>query len=190
MCEVSVFLGELVILKAEGTECQAIPGIPDALHSKGLQSHHELRVLSPWYFAQSRKRVAAWRTRSNHLTRCLGRPEVPVIFVSGHHRQRSVICPTIKKRSRAATTRPGGIWLLEAIKVGDRPVMGCACPLENSNGSFSREMNGLVLSDRRRSGKALAAADPVWVEENHEDRKFSVQRSLEVLNQMRSEPHN
>jgi hypothetical protein len=54
--------------------------------------------------------------------------------------------------------------------------MGCACPLENSIDSFSREVDGRSLSYRRWAGDALAAADPMGVEENHEGGKFSVQQ--------------
>ena len=81
----------------------------------------------------------------------------------------------MKKRSRV-TTRPDGIWLLETINVGDGLVIDCVCPLGNSIDSFSREIDGRSLSYRRRAGDALAAADPVGVEENHEGRKFPVQR--------------
>jgi hypothetical protein len=68
--------------------------------------------------------------------------------------------------------------------------MGCACPVANSIDSFSREINGRSRSFRRRDAEASAAAESVAVEENREGRKFSVQRSLEVLNETRSEPHD
>ena len=54
--------------------------------------------------------------------------------------------------------------------------MGCACPLGKSIDSFSREIDGWSLSYRRWAGDALTAADPVGMEENHNGRKFPVQR--------------
>jgi hypothetical protein len=112
---------------------------------------------------------------------CLGSPKVPVIFVSGQPRQRPVICRSIEKRSRV-TTRPDGIWLMEAIKAGDGTVVGIACPFRNSIDSFSREIDGRGRSYCRRTGEALTVAESMGVVGNHEGRKFSVQRQHEALN--------
>ena len=65
---------------------------------------------------------------------------------------------------------------MEAIQIRDGPLMGCACPLENSIDSTSREIDDRRLSYRRLAGGALTAADPVGVEENREGRKFSIQQ--------------